>query len=82
MLSQFLRGTTPYRHKKVNLSGVPQHKVIYRGERRGEGMVKYQIFSANLLENNANKLCTKFGSPMMMETCRNHVPQKQQKREN
>ena len=45
-------------------------------------MDKYEIFSANLLENNANKLCTKFGSPMMMETCRNHVPQKQQKREN
>ena len=45
-------------------------------------MDKYQIFIVKPLKNDAYKLCTKFGWPMMMGTCRNQVVQKQQKREN
>ena len=48
----------------------------------GEGLDKYQFFFAKPLKNDAYKLCTKFGRPMMMGTGRNYVAQKQQKREN
>ena len=54
---------------------VPKNRKTQKLYRFSEGEMKWFQFSfENTLKKALNKLCSKFGWPMMMESCWNHIP--------